>query len=186
LENRGVKIGFLVFAALSFLGLGAWKVGERVLRADQEQAAVVNPARASGPAAPFDLEDWNGRRGTLADYRGRWVLLNFWATWCTSCAEELPSMSMMNRAFAKKGLDVVAISVDEEWAPVKAFFPHGAPSFRILLDPKGKVATAYGTVKFPETYLMDPRGALRAKFIGPRDWMDPRIVRYFDGLLETK
>jgi peroxiredoxin len=186
MKNRAVKIGFMFFAMLCVLALAGWKVYERMAREGREELGVASPVKMAGPVPAFDLEDWQGKRAAPADYKGRWVLLNYWATWCTSCAEELPSMSAFNRAFGPKGLDVVAVSVDEEWAPVKGFFPHAPPSFRILLDPKGKVAAQFGTVKFPETYLIDPSGGYRAKFIGPRTWTDPRIVRYFEKIMGAR
>jgi peroxiredoxin len=94
----------------------------------------------------------------------------------------MPSLSAFARRFAPKGLQVVAVSVDEGWEGVKAFFPHGKPAFRVLLDPGREIAVTYGTVKFPETYLVGPDGVLKAKFIGARDWSDARIIRYFEKL----
>lgn len=183
MKNRGVRIAYLLFAAACFVALGGWKVLEQGARQGQEEMGIVAPVKASGPNPGFDLEDWGGKRARLADYDGRWVLVNYWATWCTSCAEELPSMSALNRILTPQGLEVVGISVDEEWAPVKGFFPRQKPSFRILLDPKGKLAAQYGTVKFPETYLFGPDGKLRYKFIGPRNWADPRVVSWFTKII---
>ena len=183
MKNRAVKIAYLVFAAACVLSLAGWKVLERGARQGQEEMGVVAPVKADGPNLGFDLEDWDGGRARIADYDGRWVLVNYWATWCTSCAEELPSMAALNRLFTPKGLEVVGISVDEEWGVVKAFFPGRRPPFRILLDSKGKLAAQYGTVKFPETYLYGPDGKLRYKFIGPRDWADPRVVSWFQKII---
>jgi peroxiredoxin len=182
MKSRAIKIGFLVFAAACFAALGAVQISKVVERDDLETSQAATPAPASGPAPGFDLESWDGKKVSLESMRGKWVLVNFWATWCPPCAEEMPSLSAFARSFAAKGLTVLGVSVNDDWKTVKEFFPHGRPGFEILLDPGKKVSTGYGTVKFPESWLVDPSGKLTAKFIGARSWTDPRVVKYFEKL----
>ncbi|MGI5865513.1 MAG: TlpA family protein disulfide reductase [Myxococcales bacterium] len=131
------------------------------------------------PAPSFELADREGGRVRLADFEGRWVLLNFWATWCESCLDEMPSMDKLAKALAGEDFEMLAVSVDESWEPVDAFFKDVEPAFRVLHDDGAKWAEAFGTSKFPETYLIGPDGRLRAKFVGPRDWSHPAFAEYF-------
>lgn len=131
------------------------------------------------PAPPFALADRQGNRVRLADFEGRWVLLNFWATWCDPCRVEMPSMERLAKALAGEDFQMLAVSVDESWEPVDAFFKDERPGFRVLHDGEAKWAQAFGTSKFPETYLIGPDGRLKAKFVGPRDWSDPAFEEYF-------
>lgn len=121
----------------------------------------------------------------LSSMRGKWVLLNFWATWCAPCRDEMPSMEMLNRRFKKDQLpiELVAVSVDDDWAQVNRFFGSTRPSFTVLWDREKSASFTYGTRKFPETYLINPEGRIAAKFIGPRDWYNQATVQYFHEVL---
>ena len=107
---------------------------------------------------------------SLADFRGKVVLLNFWATWCKPCEEELPSMERLHRSLAGEPFELVAISVDEEVAPEEEFRQRYGLGFPILLDPDQETARAYQTFRFPETFLIDGEGRVVQRYIGPRTW----------------
>jgi peroxiredoxin len=119
----------------------------------------MTPAVRQGQAAPnFELRDAAGRVVALRSLRGRPVLINFWATWCTPCAKELPALEKLSREMGVR-LAVVAVSVDSDWAPVRKFFASGT-DLHVLLDKDKTVAKRFGTEKFPETFLIDSSGRL--------------------------
>jgi len=121
----------------------------------------------------------------LSDHKGKWVLLNFWATWCAPCRDEMPSMEMLNRRFGKDVV-MVAVSVDDDASQIARFFGDTKPTFTVLWDQAKKSSSAYGTFKFPETYLISPDGVIAAKFTGPRDWYNQGTVQYFSEILAGK
>ncbi|MDD5543515.1 MAG: TlpA disulfide reductase family protein [Acidobacteriia bacterium] len=141
-----------------------------------------------GKAAPnFSLQDENGHSVQLSDYRGRYVVLNFWATWCPPCVEEAPSLDKLNRRFAATSpsrIAVLTVSADPDWAPVKLFVKEHDISFPVLLDKRQEVPSIYGTYKYPETYIIDPQGVVRQKVIGGYNWVSADALRFFDGLLQ--
>jgi len=119
----------------------------------------MTPAVRQGQAAPnFELRDAAGRGVALRSLRARPVLINFWATWCTPCAKELPALEKLSREMGVR-LAVVAVSVDSDWAPVRKFFASGT-DLHVLLDKDKTVAKRFGTEKFPETFLIDSSGRL--------------------------
>ena len=140
--------------------------------------ASLQPEVITDRAAPaFDLKDVAGKRTRLADLRGKLVLVNFWATWCPPCVEELPSIIKLNQLVSGSDLGrdvaVITISADEEPKKVTALMKKfGAPgkALPVLIDSQKKVPTAFGTTKFPETYLIDRQGKLRYRFINKRRW----------------
>jgi peroxiredoxin len=138
----------------------------RALRPDPVPAALQNRE-----APDFDLADATGKRWTLRSLRGRTVLLNFWATWCPPCAEEMPGMEDLARKLDNHAL-VLAVSVDESWDLIRRFFPRGTP-LSIVLDESKQLPKAYGTEKYPESFLIDPQGRVRHYFINTRKWGDP-------------
>jgi peroxiredoxin len=139
-----------------------------ILLAQPETGAYVE----TGVEAPaFTLAKVGGDRpASLADFRGKAVLLNFWATWCKPCEEELPSMERLYRSLAGEPFELLAISVDEEAAPVEEFRARYGLTFPILLDASQEVARAYQTFRFPETFLIDGEGRVVQRYIGPRTW----------------
>jgi thiol-disulfide isomerase/thioredoxin len=133
----------------------------RALRPDPVPAALQNRE-----APDFDLADATGKRWSLRSLRGRTVLLNFWATWCPPCAEEMPGMEDLARKLDDHAV-VLAVSVDENWDLVRRFFPRGTP-LSIVLDESKEVPKRYGTEKYPESFLIDGQGHVRHYFINTR------------------
>lgn len=127
-----------------------------------------------GRAAPvFALND--GQNAVdLARLRGQVVLLNFWATWCAPCIEELPSLEALQRQLPQ--VRVVAVATDEDQADYRAFLQRRAVPLLTVFDASQSSNTMYGTFRFPETYVIDKAGVIRRKFIGPQDWTSPEIV----------
>jgi thiol-disulfide isomerase/thioredoxin len=106
------------------------------------------------------------------------VVLNFWATWCPPCVDEMPSLVQMQQKMKDKGIEVLAVSVDADQSAYDKFVKSYAVNLRTVRDPDQKSNNLYGTFKFPETYIIDRQGILRRKFIGPIDWGTPEIVDY--------
>jgi cytochrome c biogenesis protein CcmG/thiol:disulfide interchange protein DsbE len=134
---------------------------------------------ASGDQAPeFRLQAMDGSTVNLSDFRGKVVMLHFWATWCPPCVEELPTLDKLYRTVVDKDFQLLAVSVDEGGAPeVAAFLKKNGLNLPVLLDPDRTIAGLYGTYKFPETYIVDRQGVVRYKVIGPRDWSDPANMK---------
>jgi thiol-disulfide isomerase/thioredoxin len=182
------KVIFLVCAVAMIGGLAWFTVSKRVELRRLQMDSVVEPTPMQATAAPdFVLPEGDSNDGVrLSDFKGKWVLINFWATWCPPCRDEMPSMEMLNRRFKDKGMVMVAVTVDEDWGEVTRFFGDTAPSFKVLWDKRKITARRYGTSKFPETYLVDPEGKVAAKFVGPRDWYNLGTVEYFEDILSNK
>jgi cytochrome c biogenesis protein CcmG/thiol:disulfide interchange protein DsbE len=119
---------------------------------------------------------------TLSQYRGQVVVLNFWATWCAPCIEELPSLVEMQRRMKAKGVTVLAISVDVDENAYRRFVRDHNVSLLTVRDPDQKSPALYGTHLFPETYILDRNGVMRRKFIGAVDWTEPEITDFLSKL----
>ena len=135
-----------------------------------------------GAAAPdFSVQD-SDRKVSLADLRGKVVVLNFWATWCPPCVDEMPSLVQMQQKMKSKGVEVLAVSVDADQGAYQRFLKDHNVNLLTVWDPAQKSNNLYGSFKFPETYIIDRHGILRRKFIGPIDWGTPEIVDYLGKL----
>lgn len=158
-------------------GFGLWLSRQHAA----EQA--MDPALRSLWPLKFATPD--GATLAMARFTGRPLLLNFWATWCPPCIEEMPSMIRLNDKLAKDPRFVLlAVSADESWEPVRKFFGEQAPRFTVLLDAKGELARKYGTTMFPETYVV--KGGKIVGFIeGPRKWDEWYAEQYLRELLRT-
>ncbi|HEV2426492.1 MAG TPA: TlpA disulfide reductase family protein [Terriglobia bacterium] len=114
----------------------------------------------------------------LADYHGKVLVLNFWATWCPPCVEETPSLEDFARRVKPLGIEVLGASEDTDSAALAAFVAKYHLTYTIAHDPGRALATRYGTLQFPETYIIDKDGHLAEKIISNTDWDDPRMLAY--------
>jgi len=149
-----------------------------------------SPAAAleEGATAPdFSLRNLQNREVRLSDLRGKIVLVNFWATWCPPCVEEIPSMDRLYGLMKGKDFEMLAINVEGNGrATVPNFLKTHKASFPILFDEQAKVQDLYGVHRFPETFILDRDGRVLDKIIGGRTWDDPTIVDYLNFLLRGK
>ncbi len=150
-------LGTVLFAATRFLG-------------DE-----LFPVTVGSTAPDFQAVALDGAPVALSDYRGDWVLLNIWATWCVPCRTEMPSIQRLHERFERSGLRVVAVSVDAPGAgeAIRSFREEMGLTFDIVHDVTNTVQTAYQSTGVPETFLIDPQGMIRKKVIGDTDWFSP-------------
>ncbi len=134
----------------------------------------------------FSLQDIKKKMVSLQTYKGRPVLLNFWASWCPPCIEELPSLlEFSNWAKEQFQLQTIAVSVDEAWEPILKLFEkikwdsQKTSSIIFLINPDAQTAKQYGVTKYPETYLINKDFKIVHRFIGPQDWMTKEMHQWF-------
>jgi peroxiredoxin len=139
------------------------------------------PPRVDAAARDFTLQD-SDRKVTLNEFRGQVVVLNFWATWCPPCVEELPSLMTMQDRTRGKGIVVLGVSIDVDGDAYHRFLKLRNVNFLTVRDPEQKIATLYGTAGWPETYVIDRQGVLRRKFVGPVDWTSPEVMDFLSKL----
>jgi thiol-disulfide isomerase/thioredoxin len=163
-------------------------------------AAAASPAGAQGylrslpagpavPARPTELKPWDGvvtppleladlegKSHRLADYRGKVVLVNFWATWCTPCRDEMPSIERLRNALAGRPFAVLAVNVGETERAARAFLETMPLRFTILLDRNVQVSRAWGARILPASYLVAPNGAIRYSYFGELDWARDDVI----------
>jgi cytochrome c biogenesis protein CcmG, thiol:disulfide interchange protein DsbE len=116
----------------------------------------------------------------LNKLRGRVVLLNFWASWCAPCLEELPSLEQLQQDLPQ--VQIVAVSTDDDAAAYERFLKEHSVSLLTVRDGEQRSNAMYGTFRYPETYIIDKNGMIRRKFIGPQEWTSPEIVSYLKKL----
>jgi peroxiredoxin len=141
-----------------------------------------------GYAAPgFALPDVHGKMHSLAEYRGKVVFLNLWATWCPPCREEMPAMERLYRRLEGRDFVMLAVSQDEGGAKVVGpFVQQMNLSFTVLLDPEASLSPRYGVTGYPETFVIDRDGRVIEHTIGPADWDTAAYVSYFTSLLDQR
>jgi len=122
-------------------------------------------------APDFSLLDLHGKKVGLKQFRGKIILLNFWATWCGPCKEEMPFLEILHQQFKEKDFVVVTVSVDYEEAKlVREFVNKQRYTFPVLLDPKCEVLDLFEVKGIPTTFIIDKKGKMLGMAIGPRDW----------------
>ena len=128
--------------------------------------ATVQPANQRKPAPEFALQDSSGKTVSLKDYRGKVVLLDFWATWCHGCKLEIPWFADFARKYSSKGLEVVGVSLDSDgWKVVKPFIETANVPYTIILG-NDAMAKTYGIENMPDTFLIDRQGRIAAAYNG--------------------
>jgi thiol-disulfide isomerase/thioredoxin len=127
----------------------------------------------------------NGSTLKLSDLKGKVVLLNFWATWCPPCREEIPSMMKLHSFMAGKPFQLVTISIDEGGKQViESFFKQTGFSLPTYLDESGASSKSYGITGVPETFIIDKQGIVVKKVIGGLAWNSPEVVSFLEGLMK--
>jgi peroxiredoxin len=168
-----------IIAVLAIVG-GLFFFGQN----DGKRTTIVK----EGDRAPdFRLLSLEGKPVSLSELRGRVVMVHFWATWCPPCVEEIPTLERLNRTFAGRDFDILAVSVDEGGMnAVASFLQKNRLSLPVLLSPDRSAASLYGTFKFPETYLVDREGIVRKKLLGAVDWTHPEAMKFVQAMLDKK
>ncbi len=139
------------------------------------------PPRIGTAAPDFTVRD-SDRTVTLSQLKGQVVVLNFWATWCPPCIEEMPSLVRMQQFMKAKGVTVLAVSIDADENNYRRFLRDHHVTLLSVRDPDQKSSSLYGTSKFPETYIIDRNGVVRRKFIGAVDWTEPEVIDFLSKL----
>jgi len=159
----------LAGAAVVFLGTRfLLAAGSRAHAMRTEACRALDPKAMAAGLAPghrapdFTLADATGKKWSLRDLRGRPVFLNFWATWCPPCVEEMPSIEKLASHIDDRWT-ILTVSVDEDWETVRKFFPAGT-KLSVLLDTSKEVPERYGTKQYPETFLIDSEGRVQNLF----------------------
>lgn len=156
-----------------------------LLAASAHSGAAERPLKpwSGGSTPPLELKDLEGRERRLEEFRGRVLVINFWATWCEPCREELPSLERLRMHFAGAPLEVLAVDVAEGEARVREFLKGAPVRFPVLLDRDSKAQKDWGVRGLPTTFLLDPRGQIRYSFLGERDWSDEEVKSAVRALL---
>jgi peroxiredoxin len=133
----------------------------------------------------FELPDLRGKFRRLDEFKGKVVFLNFWATWCAPCREEWGGIQEMAERMKGQDFIVIAVSTDDDDSKLMAFLEEEGLSSQVLIlrDRESKTASRFGTTAFPETYLIDPRGQMIHRVVGPRYWESPQALSYLRALL---
>lgn len=182
------QIAFIVVAALFVYGFVAVTKEGETRRVCSAPCYLHPDYMAADRRAPdFALKDLRGTTVTLESLRGKVVLLNFWTKTCGPCLEEMPELAELTKIVRDRpDVAIVTISVDDgpdEVRPTLQTVLREEPPFAVLIDPGAEIVGGkFGTRLFPETWLIDKRGVIRARFDGAREWTDPLIVNYIDAL----
>ncbi len=166
-----------VLLALAVPAVGADTLGDLIGKAGLE------PLKSDTKIIDFKLDDLQGDSVRLSSFGGRVVLLNFWATWCEPCRDEMPSLESLYNLYKDKGLVVVGVDLDESAASVQSFVSQHGITFPILLDRSGSVGLRYGARGIPTSYLIDKDGDVTSGTVGGREWTTPETRALIDALV---
>jgi len=174
-------------ALLAAVAAGLLLPGRQIPAAPQ---AVEDPLLLDTPKAPVQALDFmgisaSGKPVRLSDLKGNIVLLNFWATWCVPCLEEMPSMDRLNRQMQGKKFKVLAVDLQETADQVQQFAKNNRFSFELVLDPAGEISHHYGVLRIPVSYIIDQKGFIIRRAVGARVWDSKEAVAFFNRLLST-
>ena len=144
---------------------------------------IVNEA-ARQDAPIFEIENLAGGNTALEDYRGKVVILNFWATWCMPCRAEMPGMETIWKKYKEQGLVIAAVSVDEgSRGRIETFSKLLDLSFPILLDPESEVSDLYKVSNMPTSFLIDRNGKIISRIVGTEEWTSPEAIQLVEDIL---
>jgi DsbE subfamily thiol:disulfide oxidoreductase len=176
----GAALGVLLVCA-GLLSATAWSATP-----DYSVVPKLQEVKEHSEAPDFTLASPDGRKVSLKDFRGKVVFLNFWATWCEACRDEMPAMEKLYREFKGKGLEIVGVNVKDKRPDALAFLKKYQISYPIIMDPDGEAGLLYGAFGMPITYLIDRKGVVQARLLGGADWYTPGARNLIKTLVEKK
>ena len=170
--------------ALAVAGVALGVAGLAATQLMRRELFPVEPGSRAPDFRAVTLDE-EPRPRTMDDYRGKVVLLNIWATWCAPCRIEMPSIEQLHKSYAQKGLEVVAVSVDDPGTSeqIRDFVEQYGLTFDVLHDPEGRIREQYQTTGYPETVVIGRDGVIRRKLIGASDWNSPATRALIERLL---
>jgi cytochrome c biogenesis protein CcmG, thiol:disulfide interchange protein DsbE len=172
--KRNLKTGVVLAFIAALLYLFA--------RPDYRQGEASLRGRA---AKDFPLA-LDGKPIHLSDFRGKVVLLNFWASWCPPCVDEAPALNQLQQRLSVLGGTILGVSSDEDPNAYSDFLRTYQVNFPTFRDPSRHISLEYGTIMIPETYVIDRNGHIDRKIVGPQDWTSPTMLTYLDSVLTEK
>ncbi len=149
-------------------------------------SGCARSARPGQRAPDFKVRTERGQIRTLVSYRGRVLVLNFWASWCPPCIAETQSLEQLHQALRGQPVSILAISQDQSRRAYRNFLRAEKVNFTTARDPGARIPRRYGTVKIPETYIIAPDGRVARKIVSAYDWSKPKMIRYLKGLAHSR
>lgn len=180
-----MKVAFFWFSCVVAAAWAGHQTHKRLFLGRLHLQALVQPTVFHNTKAPVVAAQIGnrGQQQLLAAAGNKWALVHFWASWCSTCRDEMASLHGLSERLGDR-LDVLAVAVDSNWEDVAAFFAqqrgNTAPSssFVVLWDPQRQAANRYGIERFPESFLLSPSGFVHVGFAGARDWSQRAVVDY--------
>jgi thiol-disulfide isomerase/thioredoxin len=183
---KRIALGMVIFALLTILPVCNAQTGAGAVPAELRRAlekAGIPVVKERTPIRDFTVTLLDGGTQSLSGYRGKVVFLNFWATWCPPCREEMPSMEVLYQRYRGQGLEFLAVDIQESGDEVTAFLKERRLSFPAGLDSTGQISGLYGIRGIPTTFIIDKEGLIVAAAVGGREWDTPAVFAVFDLLL---
>jgi peroxiredoxin len=181
--NR-VSVSTVLFATCCLGALAAHSASAVTPTGGRVVGTAETIPQVNEEAPNFLLKDSEGFNVTLDQFRGKVVLLNFWATWCGPCKVEMPAMERLYRSFSRKEFEILAVSTDAQGAAItRPFQQEVGFTFPVLHDSDFRIGLRYGARQLPMTFLIDKKGIIRKRIPGARDWSTPEGRRLVEALL---
>ena len=181
-----LMVVFSLVALVFFLACTKKEIDSSVFGPEMEKTFIhagLRLLKEKIPSREFSLASTTGETLSLSAFKGRPVFLNFWATWCGPCREEMPSMEAIYKLYSERGLEILAVNNMEEPQDVIDFMKTNELSFPALYDRDGKVSSSYGVQALPTSYLIDREGMVIMRLVGTINWNTPAIHKAFEKLL---
>jgi len=183
---KNFQLSFLIFFAVVFIIFPQQAASQISPEAVQAfRSANIQILNQTLTPRDFSLPLLNGGNVSLSDYRGKVVILNFWATWCPPCRDEMPSMENLYQRFHDNGLEILAVDLGEDVRIVSQFIQFYGYTFPVLMDRSSRVGSLYGIASIPTSFIIDREGKIIARIVGSIQWDTARIIAAFDALLRS-
>jgi cytochrome c biogenesis protein CcmG, thiol:disulfide interchange protein DsbE len=186
MKVRSIRCLFFLTALFASVGALSQAPSWSQSKIDYKVVPILQPMKDSAPTPDFSLITPEGKKLSLKDFRGKVVLLNFWASWCVPCREEMPAMEKLYQDYRQKNFVVLAVAVKDRKQDAIDFVKELKLSYPIALDPEAQVGTLYGAWGLPATYLIGPKGEGLARGWGPADWYSPASRKLIQDLVDGK